>query len=158
METNAETNPESNATPTEPANALENNAPPAPTASQKARSQRRQKAVIDRIEDGKYAVLLVGSRQVEKSIPVEQLPEGARAGSWLKVRVTDDSVKDILVDEEETQAARARVQTKLDMLRNRPGYFTPVTSADTQNGSIQPLNSMPSESQESEWKSGSEQK
>lgn len=173
METNAETNtgtnPETNAAPNEsppeisnePANAPAIKATSGAPAPQKTRRPRRQKAVIDRIEEGKYAVLLVGNKQVEKSIPVEQLPEGARAGSWLKVRVTDDGVRDMLVDETETQAAQERVRSKLEMLRDRQSYFKSLTPAEGQNGGIQPLNPSPSEprpeSQEGEWQASSEQ-
>jgi hypothetical protein len=179
-ETSTGTQPETNATPNEPASEATNETTTKPVsgvaygtdAPRKTRTPRRQKAVIDRIEEGKYAVLLIGSKQVERSIPVEQLPQGARAGSWLKVRVTDDGVKDMLVDEEATQAAEARVRSKLEMLRNRPSYFQSLAPSESQNGSIQPLNPSPSESQSpesqgqesqdseshgSEWQAGSDQ-
>jgi hypothetical protein len=109
----------------------------------KVRKPRRQKAVIDRIEEGRFAVLLVGSKQLERVVPVEQLPEGAKAGSWLKVRVMEQGVKDMIVDEAETQVARGRVESKLDMLRNRSGYFKPISAAEVQNGSNQLQNPLP---------------
>jgi len=112
METNTTPNPEPepNTGSKELASEATNNplSAPAgnPVSAKKARNPRRQKAVIDRIEEGRFAVLLVGRKQLEKVVPVEQLPEGAKAGSWLKVRVMEDGVKDMMVDEEETQAAR----------------------------------------------------
>jgi len=102
--------------------------------AKKPRKPRRQKAVIDRIEEGKYAVLLVGKREVEKVVPVEHLPQGAGAGSWLKVRVMPAGVTDMLLDEEETMAAQTRVRSKLEMLRSRQSAFTPLSSSRPQNG------------------------
>lgn len=99
----------------------------------KPRRPRLHKAVIDRLEDGKWAVLLVGREEFEKIIPVERLPQGARAGSWLKVRLEADEVREIEVDEVETRAAARRVHSKLEMLRQRGAHFKPVES-QTQTG------------------------
>lgn len=78
-----------------------------------------RKAVIDRIEDGEWAVLLVGRKQTERIIPVEQLPEGAGEGSWLRVRIQDDAVTEIMLDTEETEKVLRRVRSKRDALRMR---------------------------------------
>jgi hypothetical protein len=122
-----------------------------PEKAHKPRKPRRRKAVIDRIEEGKWAVLHVGYKRVEKVIPVEELPEGAREGSWLKVRLVDDAVKDIIVDEKETAAVRGRVQSKLEMLRGRKGHFKPISAAETQGGSNR-LQNPPSDKTESDEK------
>lgn len=120
-----------------------------PQKSRQARRPRRQKAVIDRVEEGAWAVLLVGQQEIEKIVPVDHLPEGARAGTWLKVRIEDDAVRDILVDAAETQVAKARVSSKLDMLRNRKPHFKPVSAAQVQDESNQLANPAPPTSTES---------
>ena len=98
--------------------------------TRKPRRPRPQKAVIDRVEDGTWAVLLVGRDELEKIVHVDHLPKGARAGSWLKVRLEDDGVSDIAVDEAETRAAQKRVGSKLDQLRQRGAHFKPISAAD----------------------------
>lgn len=75
--------------------------------------------MIDRVEEDRLAVLLVGEKEVERIVPVEQLPEGSRAGVWLKVRFEGDSLVEAVIDEEATQRARARIQEKLEALRRR---------------------------------------
>lgn len=84
------------------------------------------RAVLDRIEDGKWAVLLVGEEKAEKIIPIETLPEGAKEGSWLRVQLEDDEVKEILVDAEETEKVRKRVEAAVRGLRKRKRRLKPV--------------------------------
>lgn len=43
------------------------------------------KAVVDRIVDGKKAVLLVGEKETERIVPLEQLPKGTKEGSWIHI-------------------------------------------------------------------------
>jgi hypothetical protein len=80
---------------------------------------KERKAVIDRIEDGAWAVLLVGRKQVEKIVPVEQLPKDAKEGTRVKLRLDKDVVKDIMVDAEGTAAAQRRIASKMKLLRSR---------------------------------------
>jgi len=47
-------------------------------------------AVIDRIEDGALAVLLVGPDEIELVISIELLPEGAKEGDWMRIAFTAD--------------------------------------------------------------------
>ena len=115
-----------------------------PEKPQRARKPRRQKAVIDRVEEGAWAVLLVGRKEIEKIVHVDHLPVEARAGTWLKVRIEDDAVRDIMVDAEETKVAKARVNSKLEMLRNRPPHFKPLAASEVQDGSNHLRNTSPS--------------
>mgnify|MGYP001230767829 FL=1 len=78
-----------------------------------------QQAVIDRIVDGRHAVLLVGEEEVEKVVPRECLPEGSAPGTWLRVRFEGERLVEAVIDEAETERARARVQEKLAALRRR---------------------------------------
>ena len=78
-----------------------------------------EKAVIDRIVDGKIAVILVGEDQRQHHHPADELPEGAREGTWLRVRVEGAKIVSIEVDPGETDEARRRIQEKMDKLRTR---------------------------------------
>ena len=42
-----------------------------------------QKAILDRIEDGTFAVLLVGEEEVEYTVSLDQLPSGINEGDHL---------------------------------------------------------------------------
>ena len=78
-----------------------------------------EKAVVDRIVDGKIAVILVGDDQREHHHPADELPEGAREGTWLRVQVESGSVVAMEVDQEETGATIRRLQEKMNKLRLR---------------------------------------
>ena len=47
-------------------------------------------AVVDRIEDGLHAVLLVGPDEVELVVDATLLPEGTGEGDWLRVGFVRD--------------------------------------------------------------------
>ena len=70
-------------------------------------------AVVDRIEDGRHAVLLVGPDEVELVFDVALLPEGSREGDWLRVGLT--------ADPERTAARRADVASRMERLRRERG-------------------------------------
>lgn len=95
-----------------------------------------QKAVVDRIEDGTHAVLLVGEAEVERVIPVEHLPVGAQPGSWLRIHVEEDKITQIVLDTEGTEAAQARIESKMDVLRQRKRHFQPID--DDESGGPEP--------------------
>lgn len=78
-----------------------------------------EKAVIDRIVDGKYAVLHVGEGGTEKVIPCDLLPAGAGEGTWLRVRFDGDQLVHAEVDQAETDRVRMRISEKMDRLRQR---------------------------------------
>lgn len=78
-----------------------------------------EKAVIDRIVDGKTAVILVGEDERQHHYQADKLPKGAQEGTWLRVRVEDGEIVVIEVDQEETDMVRRRLQEKMDKLRAR---------------------------------------
>lgn len=78
-----------------------------------------EQAVIDRIVDGRHAVLLVGEQEAERVVPRERLPHGSGPGMWLRVRFEGDQLVEAMIDEAETERARARVHEKLEALRRR---------------------------------------
>lgn len=74
-----------------------------------------QKAVIDRIVDGKHAVLLVGEDETEMVLPVKDIPEEAREGTWVVLH-EDGS---IVIDKAETDRVKSRIQDKMALLRSK---------------------------------------
>jgi autonomous glycyl radical cofactor GrcA len=71
-------------------------------------------AVIDRIEDGGVAVLLVGDdEKTQIDLPVALLPEGVAGGDHLKITITQErSLR---------EAAEARVKKLQDRLTESSG-------------------------------------
>lgn len=86
---------------------------------------QQHRAVVDRIVDGAHAVLLVGDDETEVILPVTDLPEGAKEGSWLHVTQEADQVVVIGLDEQATGDAEERIASKLDELRQRGSRFQP---------------------------------
>lgn len=75
-----------------------------------------ESAVIDRFE-GDYAVLTMAGQQGNLDIPRQQLPPGVREGHWLLVEIVDGQLISAQIDEVTTQAARQRIQAKIERLR-----------------------------------------
>lgn len=87
-------------------------------------------AVIDRIIDGQ-AVLLIGEEEIEAVVPLKALPPQSAAGNWLRLWLREGSLEEgfkeglasalirVERDDQATQAARARIQQKLELLRRR---------------------------------------
>ena len=88
------------------------------------------RAVVDRIEDGARAVLLVGRDEQEWIVPVTSLPAGAGAGSWLRVRIEGDALARITLDVDETERVRQRIAEKLARLRRRGSGGEPAGGPD----------------------------
>lgn len=84
------------------------------------------KAVVDRIEEGSQAVLLVGEDEREFIVPAERLPEGAGAGSWLQVAVEESELTIRGIDRGEEEATGRRIDEKLARLRQRGGRLKPL--------------------------------
>jgi len=70
-------------------------------------------AVVDRIEDGRHAVLLVGEAEVELVVDVALLPEGAVEGDWLRLGLTADA--------ELTESRRSALEHRLERIRRTRG-------------------------------------
>lgn len=68
---------------------------------------------VDRIEEGKIAVILTGKEdETVLNYPLEDLPEGIKAGDWL----TDDLKA---IDYEKTEQMRQSNRALLEKLLNR---------------------------------------
>ena len=70
-------------------------------------------AVIDRIEDGRHAVLLVGPDEVELVVAADWLPVGAGEGDWVRLTLTRD--------DDLTAARRADVAERMERIRRTRG-------------------------------------
>jgi hypothetical protein len=97
-----------------------------------------QKAVVDRSKDGTWTLLLVDESETGRVIPVEQLPEDATEGTWLRIRIEADVIMEIVVDAAETCAAREPIRSKLDALRQRKRHFQPIISEDERSSADTP--------------------
>lgn len=76
-------------------------------------------AVVDRIVDDVHAVLLVGAEELERIVPVDELPPGTREGTWLRVVFDGDELVSAVIDAEGTGEVGRRVASKMDALRRR---------------------------------------
>jgi autonomous glycyl radical cofactor GrcA len=79
----------------------------------KSGRSRRTRAVVDRVEDGGVAVLLVGEEELKVELPASLLPEGAEGGSHLVVNVS--------LDDDSRRAAEDRVRAMQEKLEKRGG-------------------------------------
>ncbi len=70
-------------------------------------------AVVDRIEDGAQAVLLVGPEEVELVLDVSALPEGTREGDWLRIH--------LVIDAQLTEVRRAALAERMEGIRRSRG-------------------------------------
>ena len=81
--------------------------------AEKGGKSRRARAVVDRIEDGGTAVLLVGEEELKVELPASLLPAGAEGGSHLSI--------DISLDEASREEAEERVKALQEKLEKRGG-------------------------------------
>ena len=79
--------------------------------------KKTEKAVIDRIVDGKTAVILVGNK--EYNYPASKLPKGAQEGVWVFITINEGRIIAVSVDQKETEEVRRRIRSKMDKLRKR---------------------------------------
>lgn len=77
------------------------------------------KGVIDRIVDGKWAVILVGDEEAEYQVPLEELPANIKEGSVVQVEIANGSVAKVVLLENETAAKQTEISSKLSLLQSR---------------------------------------
>ncbi|MCP8615934.1 DUF3006 domain-containing protein [Salirhabdus salicampi] len=80
-----------------------------------------KKAVVDRIVDGKHAVLLVGQKEKEIIIDAVRLPEKAIEGTWVTIKQKGEDVEVISINDNETVETKQRIENKMDLLRQKKG-------------------------------------
>lgn len=69
------------------------------------------KAVIDRIEEGYYAVLLVGPEEIEVHWPAHYLPAGARESNIIEIQLT--------IDKSATDKQKDKVVNLIEKLKSK---------------------------------------
>ncbi|HWT04085.1 MAG TPA: DUF3006 domain-containing protein [Pyrinomonadaceae bacterium] len=80
----------------------------------KRAASKQIRAEIDRIEDGRVAVLMVGDDgKTQVDVPASLLPEGAAGGDHLRITIT--------LDKESRDASAARVKRLQDKLAAKGG-------------------------------------
>ena len=80
----------------------------------KRAASRQIRAEIDRIEDNKMAVLLIGDdNKTQLDVPLALLPEGASDGDHLRINIS--------IDSESRSAAASRVKKLQDKLAQDGG-------------------------------------
>jgi hypothetical protein len=79
------------------------------------------RGVIDRIVDGRTAVVLVGPEEDELHVPVDALPDDAEASSWVVLDLEGDPPAVTGVDHDRTEARARDVEDRLARVRARRG-------------------------------------
>jgi hypothetical protein len=74
------------------------------------------RAVLDRIVDGRVAVLLVGDDQTELRVPTDVMPADATEGDWL---IIDSRGRPAAVDTALTTERRKAARSRLERIRRR---------------------------------------
>ncbi|MGB5946216.1 DUF3006 domain-containing protein [Paenisporosarcina sp.] len=77
------------------------------------------KGVLDRIEEGKHAVILVEELGKEFIIQVSDLPEGSYAGTWFDVEITNNELSILTIDIKETSTLHEEITNKVNNLRGK---------------------------------------
>ncbi|WP_026690827.1 DUF3006 domain-containing protein [Alteribacter aurantiacus] len=81
----------------------------------------KKQAVLDRIEDGQWAVLLVGEEEREVILPVQKIPPKSKEGDWFIVTLVEDTISSVVLDEEKTKTMKTSIQSKMDLLKKKKG-------------------------------------
>ncbi|WP_096436632.1 DUF3006 domain-containing protein [Alteribacter populi] len=58
-----------------------------------------KQAVLDRIEDGQWAVLLVEEGKKEVLLPVQKMPHNSKEGDWFQVTFVEETVSSVVFDD-----------------------------------------------------------
>lgn len=77
------------------------------------------KGILDRIEDGRQAVILIEEEQREIVFPADRLPPGSKVNSWFDIVLEDEEITSISLDAETAAAKERQVQGLLQRLRGR---------------------------------------
>ncbi|MGI2328673.1 DUF3006 domain-containing protein [Planococcus sp. YIM B11945] len=75
------------------------------------------KGMLDRIEDGAHAVIVMEEHGQEISVPVSQLPEGSHVHAWFSITIENETVVSILLDEKTTEEKSAYASSLRKRLR-----------------------------------------
>lgn len=79
--------------------------------------RKMEKGIIDRIEDGQYAVILIDRLQKEFVLPVAELPFGSKEGSIISIELSGSSIRVLSIEEDETIKAKVAIDERVDSLK-----------------------------------------
>lgn len=77
------------------------------------------KGILDRIEDGQHAVILVEDLQREIVIPADCLPSGSKVHSWFDIVWEDEEIKSISLEAETAAAKEEQVEGLMQKLKEK---------------------------------------
>ncbi|MED4019031.1 DUF3006 family protein [Sutcliffiella cohnii] len=77
------------------------------------------KGYLDRIEDDKYAVILVEEIGKEYVLHKDQLPHGSRIHSYFDVKIEDDRIISLTLDEKASISEQQKVDSMMAKLRSK---------------------------------------
>lgn len=83
--------------------------------------QREEIGYIDRIEDERFAVILIDSLGKEFVVNVWDLPETAKEGSYLTITLIDGEISGLVVNQQETETMEKEISEKLQRIKSRSG-------------------------------------
>ncbi|MDN3428068.1 DUF3006 domain-containing protein [Microbacterium sp. APC 3898] len=76
------------------------------------------KGILDRIEDGRHAVILVEEEGVELVLPANRLPEGSQVNSWFTIDAENGQLA-VTLDEETSIAKTGQAEELMTRLRTK---------------------------------------
>ncbi|QTM98991.1 DUF3006 family protein [Sediminibacillus dalangtanensis] len=77
------------------------------------------KGMLDRIEDEKFAVILVEEEGKEFVIDVRLLPKGVKVNDWLEFTVQEGDIANIRIDKRKTSNRQENSEALRDQVRSR---------------------------------------
>lgn len=79
-------------------------------------------AVVDRISEGKHAVILIESHGKEIVVDVREIDLALKAGDWLDLQLDDnDKIIEIAVNQRLTEEKASKIESVMDRLKKRKG-------------------------------------
>lgn len=76
------------------------------------------KGILDRIEGGRHAVILVEEEGVELVLPANLLPEGSQVNSWFTIDAENGQLA-VTLDEETSNAKNVQAEELMTRLRTK---------------------------------------
>ncbi len=75
------------------------------------------KGMLDRIEDGRLAVILLEELHQEITLPVTWLPEGSHVNCWFDIELDGRKIKSIALDAETTASKEHKTTELMERLK-----------------------------------------
>lgn len=77
--------------------------------------------VLDRIEDGRYGVLLLENIKKEVVLDIEDFPAGSEEGDWFDITLDGEDIESLTFNKKTTDERKKTVQSKLSKLKKKKG-------------------------------------